>query len=319
LLPFRSFATRTTYEQLEQRVKGLEKEVFEHKLAEEAQRESTRRLELAYDQSIIYAKQLNKEVAERKRVEEALQEARNQLEDRVEERTAELSKTNALLKQEIVERRIAEGALRESEVRLKSVLDTIQAGIVVIDPETHVIVGVNAAAGKMVGAPREQILGSVCHGHICSADKDQCPITDLGQSLENAEQVLLTTSGKKMPILKTVVSVVLAGREHLLESFIDITERKRAEEALRASEKQLCQHEKQVGILKFANDVALKLMHELRNPLVAVGGFSRLISSKDYPEDKMKEYASIILEQSMRLDGAVNEILAHLKVAAKQV
>jgi len=115
-------------------------------------------------------------------------------------------------------------------VRLKSVLDTIQAGIVVIDPETHVIVGVNAAAGKMVGAPREQILGSVCQKHICPADKGQCPITDLGQSLENAEQVLLTAGGKKIPILKTVVSVVLSGREHLLESFLDITERKQAEE-----------------------------------------------------------------------------------------
>jgi len=223
-------ADKPTYKQLEQRVKELEKEAFEQRLAEQALRESTRRFELAYDQSIIYAKQLNEEVAERKRVEEALQEARNQLEDHVEERTAELSKTNALLKREIAERRRAEGALRESEVRLKTVLDTIQAGIVVIDPETHIIVGINAAAGKMVGAPREQILGSVCHEHICPADKGQCPITDLGQSLENAEQVLLTASDKRVPILKTVVSVVLAGREHLLESFLDITERKQAEE-----------------------------------------------------------------------------------------
>jgi len=223
-------AGKPTYGQLEQRVKGLEKKAFEYKLAEEALRESTRRLELAYDQSIIYAKQLNEKVAERKRVEEALQEARNQLEDRVEKRTAEFSKANALLEREIAERRRAEGALRESEVRLKTVLDTIQAGIVVIDPETHIIVGVNAAAGKMVGAPREQILGSVCHEHICPADKGQCPITDLGQSLENAEQVLLTASGKRVPILKTAVSVVLAGREHLLESFLDITERKQAEE-----------------------------------------------------------------------------------------
>jgi hypothetical protein len=42
--------------------------------------------------------------------------------------------------------------------------------------------------------------------------------------------VLLTASGKRVPILKTVVPVILAGREHLLESFLDITERKQAEE-----------------------------------------------------------------------------------------
>jgi PAS domain S-box-containing protein len=109
-------------------------------------------------------------------------------------------------------------------------LDTIHAGIVVIDPNTHTIVGVNAAAGKMFGAPREQILGCVCNRYICPAEEGQCPITDLGETLDNAEDLLLTVSGKSVPILKTVVSVTLAGREHLLESFLDITERKRAEE-----------------------------------------------------------------------------------------
>ena len=134
------------------------------------------------------------------------------------------------LEKEAAKRRRAEVSLRESEVRLKTVLDTIQAGIVVIDPETHIIVGVNAAAGKMVSAPREQILGSMCHKYICPAEKGQCPVTDLGQDFDTGEGVLLTASGKRVPILKTVGSVILAGREHLLESFLDIGERKRAEE-----------------------------------------------------------------------------------------
>ncbi len=134
------------------------------------------------------------------------------------------------LVKEAAERRRAEESLRESEVRLKTVLDTIQAGIVVIDPETHIIVGVNAAAGKMVGAPREQILGSVCYKYICPAEEGRCPVTDPGQNLDTAEGVLLTASGKRVPVLKTVGSVILAGREHLLESFLDIAERKKAEE-----------------------------------------------------------------------------------------
>lgn len=134
------------------------------------------------------------------------------------------------LEKEAAERRRVEELLRESEVRLKTVLDTIQAGIVVIDPETHVIVGVNAAVGKMVGAPREHILRSVCHKYICPAEEGQCPVTDLGQDFDTTEGVLLTASGERVPILKTVGSVILAGREHLLESFLDIAERKKAEE-----------------------------------------------------------------------------------------
>ena len=305
-------ADKPTYEQLEQRVKGLEKEALELRQTEEALRESARRLEVAYDQAIIYAQQLKEEIADRKRAEETLQKARDELEERVEERTAELSRTNVLSKQKIAELRQVEEALRDSEVRLKTVLDTIQAGIVVIDPATHIIVGVNAAAGKMVGAPGEQILGSVCHKYICPEEEGQCPVTDRGQNLDNSEEVLLTARGKRVPILKTVVPVILAGREHLLESLLDITERKRAEEALRESEKRM-------EILTFANDLALKLMHELRNPLAAIGGLSKLISSKHYPEEKLKEYTRIILEQSLRLENAINEVLIHLKVGDGQV
>lgn len=142
----------------------------------------------------------------------------------------ELQKRVKVLEKEAAKRGRAEEALRESEIRLKTVLDTIQAGIVVIDPTKHTIVGVNAAAGKMFGAPREEILGSVCHKYICPAEVGECPVTDQGRSFDNAEQVLLTADDRQVPILKTIVWVTLAGRDHLLESFLDITERKRAEE-----------------------------------------------------------------------------------------
>jgi PAS domain S-box-containing protein len=134
------------------------------------------------------------------------------------------------LEAEAAGRRKAEAALRESEVRLKTVLDSVQAGIIVIDPETHIIVGVNAAAGRMFGAPREQLLGRVCHERICPAQKGECPITDLGEDLANEEQGLLQADGQELPVLKTAVFVTLAGREHVVESFLDITARKKAEE-----------------------------------------------------------------------------------------
>ena len=52
------------------------------------------------------------EITERKRMEEALQKAHDQLEERVEERTTELSKANTLLKKEIAERKQAEEKLK---------------------------------------------------------------------------------------------------------------------------------------------------------------------------------------------------------------
>lgn len=55
----------------------------------------------------------------RKQTEEALQKAYTELELRVKERTAELSKTNAVLREQITERKQIEMALRESEERFQ--------------------------------------------------------------------------------------------------------------------------------------------------------------------------------------------------------
>ena len=67
----------------------------------------------------------------RNQVQDALLTAQNELENRVAERTAELSEANALLKQEIAERKRTMEALRESESRLMTLLDFAPYPIVV--------------------------------------------------------------------------------------------------------------------------------------------------------------------------------------------
>ncbi|MGA2332673.1 MAG: PAS domain S-box protein [Syntrophales bacterium] len=170
--------------------------------------------------------------------EQQLRTAHQDLEIRIKERTAELARANEDLESELTARKQVEDALRESEEKLKNILEAVQAGIVVIDPETHRIVDVNPLAARMINAPRDRIIGSVCHNYICPVEVGKCPISDLDQTIDNAERVLLSADGRKYSIIKTVVTVKIEGREHLLESFIDITERKRAEEALRQSEEK---------------------------------------------------------------------------------
>ncbi|NVM22003.1 MAG: response regulator, partial [Desulfobacterales bacterium] len=77
----------------------------EQKQAEEALRETVRRLEVAYEQSIIYAQELNEEIAERKRAQDGLRKAHDRLERGIEERIAKLAKANDQLKLEIKERK----------------------------------------------------------------------------------------------------------------------------------------------------------------------------------------------------------------------
>jgi PAS domain S-box-containing protein len=67
----------------------------------------------------------------RNQVQDALMKAHNELENRVAERTAELSEANTLLKQEITERKSTMDALRGSERRLRTLLDFAPYPIVV--------------------------------------------------------------------------------------------------------------------------------------------------------------------------------------------
>ncbi len=133
--------------------------------------------------------------------------------------------------QDITEQRESKRRLQDSEQRLQAIFDAVQAGIVIVDVGSRTIVDVNPAATAMIGLPREEILGKVCHRFICPAEVGQCPICDLGQTIDNSERTLLTADGREVPILKTVTPFLLEERPHLLDSFVDIGELKRARES----------------------------------------------------------------------------------------
>lgn len=141
------------------------------------------------------------------------------------------------------------GELEESRRRLSAVFETVQVGIVIIDAETHTIVDANPKAVELIGIERDSMVGAVCHCFICPEKVGSCPITDQGQRIDNAERRLLRANGEAVTIVKTVARVKLHGRDHLVESFLDISDRKRAEEELRESE------ERYRDILDNANDL----------------------------------------------------------------
>jgi two-component system sensor histidine kinase/response regulator len=203
---------------------------------------------------------LEKSLSEQKETEAAVRNAHDSLEERVKERTnelrtayeklqqgdqrvrertAKLTMANNRLKKEIEERELVARALRESENRLKSIFDSLLTGIVVIEEESHTIVDVNPRAAELIGTRKEEIVGRRCFEFICSAVEGQCPVSDLGQTITRAESVLLNRWGGRIPVLKTVIPIEVNGRRHLIDSFVDITEQKRAKEALKLSEEQL--------------------------------------------------------------------------------
>jgi PAS domain S-box-containing protein len=127
-------------------------------------------------------------------------------------------------------------ALRESESLQKMLLQSIDAGVLIIDAKTHFIERANSKALEMFGGTEESVIGRKCQQHVCPAEKGSCPVTDLGQEVDRSERILLTSDGGRVPIIKTARRIRIAGEEKILETFVDITGLKEAEEALRASE-----------------------------------------------------------------------------------
>jgi PAS domain S-box-containing protein len=124
-------------------------------------------------------------------------------------------------------------AVKENEARLRTVLESVQTGIMIVDAETHRILEVNDAVLEMSGYARHEIVGNQCACLLSPPEDGKCPIRDLGEQSDNAERVLLTKDGRRVPVLKRAVKVALGGRNCILESVLDITDRKRAEEAFR--------------------------------------------------------------------------------------
>ncbi len=141
---------------------------------------------------------------------------------------------------------------------LDLIFTSVQAGILIVDAKTHIIIDANPAALKMIGAEEDQVVRKVCHTFICPAEKGKCPVTDLGLSVDNSERTLIRANGEKISVIKYVTLTKLKGRECLLETFIDNRARKQVEEELQAAYSQLAATEKELE----------KKIEEMRNTCV---------------------------------------------------
>jgi two-component system, cell cycle sensor histidine kinase and response regulator CckA len=147
--------------------------------------------------------------------------------------------------QDITERKRAEEALRESELRFRTVFENAaDANLLLID---GVHMDCNQAALSMLDCSREEIIG---HGPLKfspefqpdgmrSADKAAAFIREAMEEGSNRfEWVHRRLNGTEFWVEIAATSLMVHGRRALLGTWRDITERKRAEEALRESKER---------------------------------------------------------------------------------
>jgi PAS domain S-box-containing protein len=153
---------------------------------------------------------------------------------------------------------------------LETILNAVQTGILMIDSEDHRIVYGNPAAFQVIGYSKERVIGSVCHSFICPAEAGKCPITDIGQTIDNSERALIDARGERVPVLKTVVPTVIEGRGYLVESFLDIRTRKQFEVELgrhNESLKELHNHASQLSLANTVEEIATYTLDAIEHTL----------------------------------------------------
>jgi PAS domain S-box-containing protein len=141
---------------------------------------------------------------------------------------------------EITERKQAEEALRASEEQYRTIFNASVDGLVLKDAD-HRIVDVNEAYLAMHGYRREQVLGQRMSAFIPAELQARCEVL-LPEVLAgepcHIEARTQRHDGTTFEVEIHGVPIRYGGRPHALVVMRDITQAKRAEEALRASEEQ---------------------------------------------------------------------------------
>ncbi len=145
---------------------------------------------------------------------------------------------------DITERKQAQEELRKSEAQFREFFEKAADAIFVADVETGILVDANEAACRLLLMPREMIVGklqSMLHPETKKGQKTEIFETHKIEASKNRStkrviNQILRSDGIIVDVEVLASEVLLNGKKCLMGTFRDISERKKAEEALRDSE-----------------------------------------------------------------------------------
>jgi signal transduction histidine kinase len=173
-------------------------------------------------------------------------------------------------------------ALQSSEARLRNIIEKNADGIIIVNGNGIVSL-VNPAAESIFGRKIEELLGQPFGFPVVGG--------------ETTELDIMRRDGERVVADMRVVEIEWEGENAYLASLHDVTERKRAEEAL---------HE----LDRMKSEFIAATSHELRTPLFTIQGFVKLLLDGKVPDaETQKEFLSIIDREGDRLGHRIDDLL----------
>ncbi|HVY72043.1 MAG TPA: PAS domain S-box protein, partial [Verrucomicrobiae bacterium] len=253
------------------------------------------------------------DVTTRAEMERDLRAARQELDRRVTERTAELSRVNESLYEEILQRRRVERELSRAERKFRGIFENAVEGIYQSTPQGHYI-SVNPALARIYGyrSPEELMdrvddIGKDVYAFPAQRAEFQRVVNSRG-AVQGFEYQIRQRDGNVIWISENA-RVVKDGQGQVLyyEGTIqDITPRKQADAARERLEIQLRQSQKMEAIGTLAGGIA----HDFNNILTAIIGFNELSIEEAISRGESWGNQEQVRRASLRARELVRQILA---------
>jgi PAS domain S-box-containing protein len=223
-----------------------------------------------------------------------------------------------IITRDITERKKIENELKDNEEKLRRIIDSSPDGIMLTDLQGNII-ECNQLALEMYGTSVKKELTNRNSLDLIAPEYRERAMENMKKTLKsgivkNLEYVLLKKDGSKYPaeLSASIVNDQNDNPKYFLAIVRDISERKRAEEALEKYRREI---ELQNIQLKKADQLKTDFLnvtsHELRTPMSAIKGYVQIILKQALGQinDEQKKALDVVLRNTDRLDALIQDIL----------
>lgn len=232
---------------------------------------------------------------------------------------------------DVTEQSQAQEKLKESEEKFRHLYEHSPFSIVLLDAEGK-IDDMNTKTTEIFGFEKEDLIGKNYLDLTGIYPEDTKSGLRLIPELLSKEEpskpiikpqtIKIFNKEKEMMWVESELSTFKVGGKIMVQVIIqDITEKKFAEEKLRESERKLRDQYIELKELdRLKTDFISIAAHDLKTPLISVGGFIDLILLREKElKGEVKEDLNRVLSNVHRLEEYINRLLDIMKIDAKKV
>jgi PAS domain S-box-containing protein len=217
----------------------------------------------------------------------------------------------------VTQRKRAEKSLLESERRFSVMFNKAPFAITLARLPEGFIVDINEAWMKLFGFTRKEVVGKTTAELGINRDSDVRArlYAELQQrgSLRNVEMTVFTRSGDERLLACNMDVIGFGDNEYLLSTINDITEHRRADEALRQAHAELAH----VNRVLTVGELTASIAHEVNQPLGAIvtnGNASLRLLSRDAADlEATREAIECMISDAMRASEVIKRIRTLLR------